>query len=157
MIAFIGVRISWLMLARNMDFICVASSAFSRRARRELDLLRLELPRLLLRLAEELLCPEVAGQDLEAHPDDRQQLVEQRLLVSGERAKRRELENREELVLGRDRPGGRLGRSRLADARYDPQSVRGDAREARRLALPRALTREPFPDRSRSGAPGGKP
>ena len=27
MIAFIGVRISWLMLARNMDFIWVASSA----------------------------------------------------------------------------------------------------------------------------------
>ena len=29
MMAFIGVRISWLMFARNMDFICVASSAFS--------------------------------------------------------------------------------------------------------------------------------
>ena len=28
MMAFIGVRISWLMLARNMDFIWVASSAF---------------------------------------------------------------------------------------------------------------------------------
>ena len=28
MMAFIGVRISWLMLARNMDFIRVASSAF---------------------------------------------------------------------------------------------------------------------------------
>ena len=29
MMAFIGVRISWLMFARNMDFICVASSAFA--------------------------------------------------------------------------------------------------------------------------------
>ena len=29
MIAFIGVRISWLMLARNMDFIWVASSALA--------------------------------------------------------------------------------------------------------------------------------
>ena len=28
MIAFIGVRISWLMLARNIDFAAVASSAF---------------------------------------------------------------------------------------------------------------------------------
>ena len=33
MMAFIGVRISWLMFARNMDFICVASSAFSLAAR----------------------------------------------------------------------------------------------------------------------------
>ena len=29
MMAFIGVRISWLMLARNIDFAAVASSAFS--------------------------------------------------------------------------------------------------------------------------------
>ena len=54
---------------------------------RELDLLLLELPCLLLCLAEELLRSEVAAQNLEAHPDDRQQLVEQGLLVLGERAK----------------------------------------------------------------------
>ena len=124
---------------------------------RELDLLRFELPCLFLGLAEELLRPEVAGQDLEAHPDDRQQLVEERLLVSGERSKRRELEDREELVLGRHRPGGRLGRSRLADARHDAQSVRGDAREARRLALPRALTRERFSRSQPFGSPRSQP
>ena len=30
--AFIGVRISWLMLARKIDFACVAASAASRAA-----------------------------------------------------------------------------------------------------------------------------
>src|SRR6188768_2825032 len=34
MMAFIGVRISWLMLARNIDFACVASSAASFATRR---------------------------------------------------------------------------------------------------------------------------
>ena len=34
MIAFIGVRISWLMLARNIDFACVASSALALASRR---------------------------------------------------------------------------------------------------------------------------
>ena len=123
---------------------------------RQLVGLLLELPRLLLRLAEQLLRPDVAGQDLEAHPDDRQQLVEQGLLVGGERPERRELEDREKLVLGRHGPGRGLGRSGLADARYDAQCVRRDSRQARGLALPRALAREPFACAQPLGSSGGE-
>ncbi len=76
MIAFIGVRISWLMFARNIDFISVASSAFCLAADQFFRLL-LELARLRLRLAEQFLRAEVSLQDLQAHGDHRQQLVEQ--------------------------------------------------------------------------------
>ena len=76
--AFIGVRISWLMFARNMDFISVASSAFCLAATSSVRLF-LELARLFLRLAEQLLRAQVALQDVQAHRDHRQQFVEQRL------------------------------------------------------------------------------
>ena len=128
MIAFIGVRISWLMLARNIDFSCVASSALSLRGRELLGLL-LELPGLLLGLAEELLRPDVAGEDLEAHPDDRQQLVEQRLLVL--------------------RRAGETTRTRgRREAR--PASVTGQA-------VAWAGAASPTPDTMRRASAGGKP
>ena len=93
MMAFIGVRISWLMFARNIDFISVASSAF-RLAPTSSAACVLELTRLLLRLPEQLLGAQVALQDLQAHGDDRQQLVEQRLLPRGERRGRTPLRAR---------------------------------------------------------------
>ena len=80
MIAFIGVRISWLMFARNMDFISVASSAFRLAPTSSVGLF-LELARLFLRLAEQLLGAKVALQDFQAHRHHRQQFVEQRLLL----------------------------------------------------------------------------
>ena len=99
MMAFIGVRISWLMFARNIDFISVASSALRLGSRQLARAWALELARLLLGLAEQLLGAQVAREDLHAHRDDRQQLFEQRLLSRGERPERCDLEDAQQRVL----------------------------------------------------------
>ena len=144
--AFIGVRISWLMLARNIDFISVASSAL-RLARDELRRLGLELARLLLRLPEQLLGAEVALQDLQAHRDDGQQFVEQRLLPRGERPEGCHFEDAEQRVGGHRRHGRRLHRRRLAETGGNAQVVGREIRQRERSPFARALTDEALAER----------
>ena len=109
--------------------------------------LRLELTRLLLRLPEQLLGPKVALQDLQAHADHRQQLVEQSLLPRGERPERRHFEHAEQRVPGHRRHGRRLHRRRLAETGGDAQVVGREIRERERSPFLRALTR-PGPRRA---------
>ena len=65
--------------------------------------LLLQLTGLRLRLAEQLLCAQVALQDFKAHRHQRQQFADERLLPGVERAKRRHFDDAQQRVLGQER------------------------------------------------------
>ena len=110
----------------------------------------LELARLSLRLAEQLLRAQVALQDFQAHRHDRQQFVEQRLLLRVERAEGRHFEHAEQRVLGQRRQRHRLERRGLAEAGGDAEVIRRKIRERDDLSLA-ARTGQPTPHRAGSG------
>ena len=74
----------------------------------ELRRLRLELLRLRLRLTEQIPGAQVSLQDVQTHCRDRQQLVEQQLLLCGERPERRQLQHAEQRIFGDQRQGDGL-------------------------------------------------
>ena len=146
--AFIGVRISCVMFARNIDFISVASSAFSLAACQLLGLFG-KLIRLRLRLTEQLLRAQVALKDLQAHGGHRQHFSEQRLLSLAERAQRGDFQHTEQRVLGQHREGSRLHRRRVSDTRGDVEIVRGQVRQRDDCESSRTFTYQSLTDLDR--------
>ena len=148
MIAFIGVRISWLMFARNIDFSSVASSALSRAASssfvcssscfaccwvrpRSSCVLRLRsrISRLMA----------ATGRS------------SSRSAVSFGARSRKEASSSDgaELALRDQRPRSRRGGRRLADPGRDAQVSRRKPRQRRGTAVGGALAGEPLPEAQR--------
>ena len=115
----------------------------------------LELARLCLRLAEQLLRAKVALQDFQAHGHDRQQFVEQGLLLRVERAEGRHFEHAEQRVLGQHRQRHGLERRGLAQTRGDAEVLRREIRERDGLSLVRTLANQPFTEPDRAGGVRG--
>ena len=104
MMAFIGVRISWLMLARKSDLALVAASAASLATARSAACIRVCL--------EQLPGLQLAGQNLGVEGHCGQQRVEQCLLTLRDRSRRGQFDDRQHNVLINHRNKKDAGRCR---------------------------------------------
>ncbi len=118
-------------------------------------LLGLQLLGLVARLHQQLLRAQVALQHLQVQRRGGKQLLEQRPLARAERAEGGDLDHRQQRVARRERPGFRLRRRRLAQARGDAQVVRRQTRRGAPACL-RARTGRPALRPARS-TPGSAP